>query len=100
MNKRVDGRILVKPECLQRTGYFQFRGAFNNIANLTKEESAGGVIAYSSGNHAQGVASAAQRAGLPAVIVMPEDAPAIKMQDTKALGAEVITVTACPWSTQ
>ena len=91
LNKRMGGRILVKPECLQRTGSFKFRGAYNKVSNLTKEESAGGVIAFSSGNHAQGVAAAAGLCGLPAVIVMPEDAPAIKMQNTKALGAEVIT---------
>jgi len=91
LNQRMGARILVKPECLQRTGSFKFRGAFNKIANLTKEETTGGVIAFSSGNHAQGVAAAAQIAGLPAVIVMPADAPAIKIQNTKALGAEVVT---------
>ncbi len=91
LNKRLGGRLLVKPECLQRTGSFKFRGAFNKISNLPKEDVAGGVIAYSSGNHAQGVAAAAQSMGLPAVIVMPEDAPAIKIRNTRALGAEVVT---------
>ncbi|MEQ9491203.1 MAG: threonine/serine dehydratase [Alphaproteobacteria bacterium] len=91
LNQRLGGRLLVKPECLQRTGSFKFRGAFNRISNLSKQETAGGVIAYSSGNHAQGVAAAAGVLGLPAVIVMPEDAPAIKIRNTRALGAEVVT---------
>lgn len=91
LNDRLGGRLLVKPECLQRTGSFKFRGAYNKVANLSESETRGGVIAFSSGNHAQGVAAAARIRGLPAVIVMPEDAPKIKIQNTRALGAEVIT---------
>lgn len=85
------GRIFLKPECLQRTGSFKFRGAWNYISRLSREANAGGVVAYSSGNHAQGVAAAARIMGLPALIVMPEDAPAIKKRNTMALGAEVVT---------
>lgn len=85
------GRVFLKPECLQRTGSFKFRGAWNFISRLSKENNAGGVVAYSSGNHAQGVAAAARIMGLPALIVMPQDAPAIKKRNTMALGAEVVT---------
>lgn len=81
-------RVLIKPECLQHTGSFKFRGATNAIAQLP--EGTRGVLAYSSGNHAQGVALAAARRGLPAVIVMPDDAPALKLANTRALGAEVV----------
>lgn len=91
LNRRMGGRIMVKPECLQRTGSFKFRGAYNKIANLSKDEASAGVVAFSSGNHAQGVAAAAQILDLPATIVMPEDAPDIKIQNTKALGANVVT---------
>jgi threonine dehydratase len=76
---------------LQRTGSFKFRGAWNFISRLSKQANTGGVVAYSSGNHAQGVAAAARIMGLPALIVMPEDAPAIKKRNTLALGAEVVT---------
>lgn len=89
LNDRLGRRLLVKPECLQVTGSFKFRGASNKIRAMTEAERAGGVVAYSSGNHAQGVAAAARFAGIPAVIVMPEDAPAIKRENTKAWGAEV-----------
>ncbi|WP_116087084.1 threonine/serine dehydratase [Tropicimonas sp. IMCC34011] len=81
-------RVFVKAECLQHTGSFKFRGAWSAISNLPKKTK--GVIAFSSGNHAQGVALAAQRHGLPAVIVMPQDAPQLKLANTAALGAEVV----------
>ncbi len=90
LNERVGGRVLVKAEVLQRTGSFKFRGAFNKISQIPEAERAGGVIAYSSGNHAQGVAAAARLLGIAATIVMPADAPVIKIENTKALGAEVI----------
>lgn len=90
LNSHVGGRILIKPECLQNTGSFKFRGAYNRISRLGLEAKKGGVVAYSSGNHAQGVAAAAQLRGLPAVIVMPEDTPAIKVANTRNYGAEVV----------
>jgi threonine dehydratase len=79
------GRILLKAELLQRTGSFKFRGAYNTISQIAAKA----VVAYSSGNHAQGVAAAAQALGKAATIVMPADAPAIKLESTRALGAEV-----------
>ena len=85
LNERVGGRVLLKPECLQRTGSFKFRGAYNAISQID----AGAVVAYSSGNHAQGVAAAARLLGKAATIVMPADAPAIKIESTRARGAEV-----------
>ena len=91
LNARTGGRILIKPEILQRTGSFKFRGACNFIAQLDAETRARGVIAYSSGNHAQGVAAAAALFGTPATIVMPEDAPAIKIDNTRGYGATVVT---------
>ncbi|PRY25430.1 L-threonine ammonia-lyase [Aliiruegeria haliotis] len=81
--------VLVKAECLQHTGSFKFRGAWSAISALP--EGTGGVLAFSSGNHAQGVAMAARMRGLPAVIVMPADAPRLKLENTAALGAEVVT---------
>lgn len=89
LNDRVGRRVLVKPECLQRTGSFKFRGASNRILAMAEEERAGGVVAFSSGNHAQGVAAAAQSAGIPALIVMPDDAPEIKVTNTRSYGAEI-----------
>ncbi len=83
-------RVLVKPECLQHTGSFKFRGGWSAISALTDNALKTGVIAFSSGNHAQGVALAAREHGAPAVIVMPSDAPAIKIANTRALGAEVV----------
>jgi threonine dehydratase len=83
--------IFLKPEMLQVSGSFKFRGAYNRIAQLSAAERATGVIAWSSGNHAQGVAAAAKLEGVRARIVMPEDAPAIKLANTRALGAQVIT---------
>lgn len=84
------GRIFLKPETLQRTGSFKFRGAYNRLAAMSAEERAGGVVAFSSGNHAQGVALAARMLGMRAAIVMPSDAPAVKVKATRGYGAEVI----------
>ncbi|MCV6584501.1 MAG: threonine/serine dehydratase [Marinibacterium sp.] len=83
-------RVLVKPECLQHTGSFKFRGAWSAISALPPEIRSRGVIAFSSGNHAQGVALAARLHGVGAVIVMPSDAPELKIANTRALGAEVV----------
>ena len=83
-------RVYVKPECLQHTGSFKFRGGWSAMSALTDNALKTGVIAFSSGNHAQGVALAAREHGAPAVIVMPADAPTIKVANTRALGAEVI----------
>lgn len=90
LDQRCERRVFLKPEMLQRSGSFKFRGAYNRIAQLSAEERAAGVIAWSSGNHAQGVAAAAKLLGVRARIVMPDDAPAIKRRNTEALGAEVI----------
>lgn len=84
------GRVWLKPENLQRTGSFKFRGAYNRLAALTAEERERGVVAFSSGNHAQGVALAARLLGVPATIVMPADAPAVKIDKTRGFGAEVV----------
>ncbi len=83
-------RIFVKAECLQKTGSFKYRGGRNTVASLTEEERKQGVIAYSSGNHAQGVALSAKEMGAPAVIIMPSDAPVLKIENTRAFGAEVV----------
>lgn len=83
-------RVLVKPECLQHTGSFKFRGAFNALSTLAPDARARGVIAYSSGNHAQGIARAAHLHDTTSVIVMPSDAPQLKIDNTRALGAEVV----------
>jgi threonine dehydratase len=83
-------RVLVKAECLQHTGSFKFRGAWSAVSALPTAQRAKGVIAVSSGNHAQGVALAARQHGIPAVIVMPRDAPRVKTLNTRALGAEVV----------
>jgi threonine dehydratase len=91
LNEIARGRILIKAENLQRTGSFKFRGAWNRISRLDRTTSKGGVVAYSSGNHAQGVAAAAQLRGLPALIVMPADTPEIKKANTRSYGAEVVT---------
>ena len=90
LNQRLGARIFLKPEMLQRTGSFKFRGAFNRISLIPEGERKGGVVAFSSGNHAQGVAAAAQLLGLPALIVMPGDAPKAKIAGTKSYGAEVV----------
>ncbi len=83
-------RVLLKPECLQHTGSFKFRGAWSAISALDETSRARGVIAYSSGNHAQGVARAATMHSIASVIVMPSDAPHLKIENTNALGAEVV----------
>jgi threonine dehydratase len=83
-------RVLVKAECLQHTGSFKFRGAWSAISALDPALRQRGVIAFSSGNHAQGIAAAARLHGIPAVIVMPSDAPAAKVAGTKGLGGEVV----------
>ncbi len=90
LNELTGGRVLLKAECLQRTGSFKFRGAWNKISQLDPKLNRGGVVAYSSGNHAQGVAAAARIKGLPAVIVMPSDTPLIKQNNTRNYGAEVV----------
>ncbi len=90
LNERAGGRIFLKAENLQHCGAFKFRGAYNLMSQLTAEERAGGVVAWSSGNHGQGIALAAKMVGAPAVIVMPADAPAIKADTVRALGAEIV----------
>jgi threonine dehydratase len=84
------GRVLLKAETLQRTGSFKFRGAYNRLSSIAPAMRGGGVVAFSSGNHAQGVAAAARLLHMPAVIVMPHDAPRPKRERTAALGAEVV----------
>lgn len=91
LNEIAGRRVLVKPECLQHTGSFKFRGAWSAVSALPPEVRARGILAFSSGNHAQGVAYAAAQHGVPSVIIMPADAPALKLANTRALGAEVIT---------
>ena len=83
-------RVWLKCECLQTGGSFKLRGATNRLMLLGEEERARGVVAFSSGNHAQGVAIAAKRLGIPATIVMPADAPALKVEGTRSQGAEII----------
>ena len=90
LNEELGGKYLFKPESLQLTGSFKVRGALSAISRLDKDELNRGVIAYSSGNHAQGVAHAAKVFGTPATVVMPEDAPAKKVANARELGAEVI----------
>lgn len=84
-------RVLVKAECLQKTGSFKYRGARAALSALPAEEARRGVLAMSSGNHAQGVALAARELGISAVILMPSDAPRLKLENTAAFGAEVVT---------
>jgi threonine dehydratase len=90
LNDRAGRRVLVKAECLQRTGSFKFRGAWSRLSAMAPADRARGVLAYSSGNHAQGVALAARLLGTRAVVVMPADAPATKTRAARALGAEVV----------
>jgi len=85
------GRVFLKLESLQRTGSFKFRGACNRILMIPEAQRAKGVVAFSSGNHAQGVAAAAELFGIPALIVMPKDAPRAKIEGTRSYGAEVVT---------
>ncbi|MEQ8177549.1 MAG: threonine/serine dehydratase [Amphiplicatus sp.] len=91
LNERVGGRVLMKAEVLQHCGSFKFRGAYNLISQLSVEQHRRGVVAWSSGNHAQGVARAAKLFGAPATIVMPADAPAIKAEKVRAYGAEIVS---------
>ncbi|HTD32346.1 MAG TPA: pyridoxal-phosphate dependent enzyme, partial [Candidatus Elarobacter sp.] len=90
LDERTGARVFLKAENLQRIGAFKFRGAYNAIAQLDEERKRRGVVAFSSGNHAQGVALAAKLLGVPAVIVMPSDAPAAKLAATRGYGAEVV----------
>ncbi|WP_149140937.1 threonine ammonia-lyase [Gemmobacter caeruleus] len=90
LNEIAGRRVWLKAECLQHTGSFKFRGGWAAVSALSPEARAQGVIAYSSGNHAQGVALAAQRHGAPCVIVMPADAPPVKIANTRDYGAEVV----------
>ena len=90
LNERAGARVFLKPEMLQRTGSFKFRGAFNKLASIPQDRRAGGVVAFSSGNHAQGVAAAAKLLDMQATIVMPADAPLSKRERTKSYGAEVV----------
>jgi len=85
------GKVLIKPECLQVTGSFKIRGAYNLLCQLSAQERKRGAVAWSSGNHAQGVAAAGAMLGIPTAIVMPEDAPRAKLENTRKLGGEVIT---------
>ena len=91
VNASLGGRLLIKAECVQRTGAFKIRGAYWRILNMNADELARGAITYSSGNHALGVARAAQILGSSALIVMPDDAPAAKLAAVRALGAEIAT---------
>ncbi|MEM1176624.1 MAG: pyridoxal-phosphate dependent enzyme, partial [Pseudomonadota bacterium] len=90
LNAQTGRQVFLKPETLQVAGSFKFRGAFNRISQLSADERKAGVIAWSSGNHAQGVAAAAKLAGTHATIVMPEDAPEIKVSKTRQYGAEIV----------
>ena len=90
LDERVGAKVFLKPELLQRTGSFKFRGAFNKLSSIPQAARGGGVVAFSSGNHAQGVAAAAQLLDMQATIVMPADAPLSKRERTKAYGAEVV----------
>src|SRR3569833_3407902 len=90
LSERLGARVFVKPEVLQRTGSFKFRGAYNKLASIPENARRNGVVALSSGNHAQGVAHAAQLLKMHATIVMPSDAPAAKRERTRGYGAEVV----------
>jgi threonine dehydratase len=90
LDSLMGARLFLKAETLQRTGSFKFRGAYNKLSSIPEDRRARGVVAYSSGNHAQGVAAAAQLLGIPAVIVMPSDAPRPKRERTAEFGAEIV----------
>lgn len=90
VNRMLGGRLFLKAECLQRTGSFKLRGAYNFLASMREADRAKGVVGWSSGNHAQGLAEAARLLGTKATIVMPADAPALKVANTRASGAEVV----------
>jgi len=91
LDSATGGRVFLKAETMQRVGAFKFRGAYNAVSRIDRAKFPGGVVACSSGNHAQGVAHAATLCGLPSVIVMPADAPRLKIERTRAFGAEVVT---------
>ena len=91
LDRIAGGPVLIKPECLQVTGSFKIRGAYNRLSQLTPVEARKGVVAWSSGNHAQGVAAAGRMLGIATTIVMPEDAPKAKLENTRRLGGKVIT---------
>src|SRR5262245_21398466 len=90
LDERAGTKVFLKPEMLQRTGSFKFRGAFNKLSSIPQTNRGGGVVAFSSGNHAQGVAAAAKILGMQATIVMPVDAPLSKRERTKSYGAKVV----------
>ena len=89
LNERLNAKVFIKPECLQHIGAFKFRGAYNRLCQLSVEQRAKGAVAFSSGNHAQGIAYAAKLLGMSATIVMPSDAPMIKKEGTERLGATI-----------
>lgn len=91
LDRIAGGSVLIKPECFQSIGSFKIRGAYNLLSQLSPEQAERGVVAWSSGNHAQGVALAGKMLGIHAAIVMPEDAPATKLESTRKLGGEIIT---------
>ena len=90
VNAHLGGRLFIKAECLQRTGSFKIRGAYNFLAAMSEADRRKGVVAWSSGNHAQGIAEAARLLNVKATVVMPSDAPALKVANTRAAGAEVV----------
>ncbi len=90
LDARADGTVLLKPECLQRTGSFKIRGAYNLLAQLSADQARRGAVAWSSGNHAQGVAAAGRLLGIRTTIVMPTDAPRLKLDNTRRLGGEIV----------
>lgn len=91
LNQLAAGRVLIKPECFQSIGSFKIRGAYNLLSRLTPEQAERGAVAWSSGNHAQGVALAGKLLGIHTAIVMPQDAPSAKLANTRKLGGEIIT---------
>jgi threonine dehydratase len=91
LDRAAGGKVILKPECLQIAGAFKIRGAYNRMSQLTEKEASNGVVAWSSGNHAQGVAAAGAMLGIRTTIVMPDDAPKTKLENTLRLGGEVIT---------
>ena len=90
LSDRLEKRVFIKAECLQNTGSFKYRGSWSAFTNINKRELENGVLAYSSGNHAQGIASVASQVGIEATIIMPTDAPKLKIKNTKSYGAKVI----------
>ena len=91
LDRIAGGKVLIKPECFQSIGSFKIRGAYNLLCQLSPEQAARGVVAWSSGNHAQGVALAGKLLGIHAIIVMPADAPKAKLENTRRLGGEIIS---------